>query len=473
MRIPAAGRRRRAALLLLALPVLGLAAEPLTLDTAIQTALRHNRSLAYGALGVERQRLDEVAAGQEFDPEISPYGQVTAVDGDTDWRYGMRAEKRLLWGTEIGLGAEVHRYPPFVDDAWRSAVKVDVRQPLFRRFGTLVTGEPLTAAGDRLRAERRRWESRKADLVVEVVGTFETVIRLQKQIACDQSILDRIGRLRELTRLRERQGRASRVDTLRDDLQWGQAEARLEAHREESFSTRRALAELLGWPPETEADLVEPPLPDLDVPAMETAVGNALSNRLDYAQVIDDYFTARRQERLARRGLLPDLDVVAENQQYERAARFRESTELDRNLWSVGIAGQMGLLKRPEKTAVARAQVDVQAARELVQVKAVSVAREVQQAVSAYRQARAEFAIAGRNYEAAQARAELARRLFEMGRGDNFAVTDAENAWIESEASLLSTRSRVCLTGYELLARMGTLTEVPETLKPKPMEPAP
>lgn len=465
----AALRRRWFMLTLLALPA--VADNPLTLDAAIQTAIEHNRNLAYAALGVERQRLGTRAAADDFAPEVSPYGNLSVADGDTDWRYGMRADQKLLWGTEVGLGAEVTRYPPFVDEAWRSAVKIDVRQPLFRRFGRLANEEPLTLANERLLAEQRHWEQQKAALIVDVVRAFETIVRLEKQVACDTAVLARTDALRELTRIRERQGRASRVDTLRGELQWGQAKTRLETHREAIVAARQDLAELLGRITADALPLVEPPLPDLEGTRLDLAVGTALSNRLDYAQAIDDYRSSRRQEQLARRGLLPDLDLVAEHQQYDKAERFGDSLGFDHNLWSIGIAGQTGLLKPREKTALATATLDVQAAREVIRIKALSVAREVQQAVSAYRQARSELAGAGRNHAAAQARAELARRLFEMGRGDNFAATDAENAWIDAETALLSTRAEVCVTGYRLLQTMGTLTQVPDVLLPKPMEP--
>jgi len=455
--------------MLISIPLLPLSASPLALDEAIQTALQHNARLAYGSLAVDRQRLGVTSARQEFDPEISPNGSLNNTDGNTDWRYGIRAQKKFLWGTEIGLGPEVTHYPSFVDDAWRSAVKVDIRQPLFRNFGKLVNEEGITAASERLRAEERRWELQKADIVVDVVRSFETILRLQKQIECDKAILERTDKLRELTRIRERQGRASHVDTLRIDLLYGQAQSRQETHTEEFFSASRELAELLGFPPEQSIELATTPLPDLDVPPMEAAIQTSLSNRLDYAQSLDDYRSLQRQVKLARRKLEPDLTLVAENQQYDQDNHFSGSTDFNNNLWTVGLAGQMDLLQHRNKTAVNTAKVDVQSAWEAICIKRRTLAREVQQAVSAYRQVRAEFTIAGRNYEAAQSRAELARRLFEMGRGDNFAVSDAENAFVEAESTLLSTRARICVAGYNLFRIMGILTEAPQSLKPNPL----
>lgn len=445
---------------------LAASAAPLSIDDAIRAALDHNASLAYGKLGVERKRLGVTSATQAFAPEVSPNGAVNTVEGDTGWRYGIHGRKKLVWGTEIGLAAEVNHYPAFVDENWRSAVKLDVRQPLFRNFGRLVQEEGITAAAERLRAEERRWELQKADIIVDVVRSFETIVRLQRQADCDKAILERTERLRELTRIRERQGRVSPVDTLRVDLLHGQAQSRQETHREELFSASRELAELLGLPPDNVIELEVTPLPEMDVPPIEAAIQTSLSNRLDFAQVLDDYRSLKRQARLARRKLEPDIALVAANEQYGQGKTFADSAALDENLWSVGLAGQMDLLRYQDKTAVSASELDVEAAGEAIRIKARSIAREVQQAVSAYRQARAELVIAGRNYDSARSRADLARRLFEMGRGDNFSAADAENAFVEAESALLASRARTCIAGYNLLRLVGTLTETPLALKP-------
>lgn len=457
--------------LLLAGVALTAEAAPMSLEEAIRTALARNLDLARAALDVQRQTLALQSERQAFDVTVTPQGQVNTTGDDTDWRYGLRAEKRTVWGTELGLGADVSRYPDFVNEPWRSAVKVDLRQPLFRNFGPLVNQEGITAAGERLVAERRRWETRKADLIVEVVKAFETIARLTRQVACDQSMLDRAERLLELTRVRERQGRASPVDTLRVELQQGQARARLESHRETLYSSRRDLAELLGYTDDQALEVDASPVPDIALPPVATAVAMAFSNRLDYAQAIDNYRTAQRAVKLARRKLQPDVSLVGGTQRYGEGGDFRDSTALDQELWTVGLAGQMDLGRRRERTDVRISEVDEQAARELIRIKALSITREVQQALSAYRRARAELDIGGRNYEAAGARAELARRLFEMNRGDSFSVTDGENAYFEAEATLLGARAQACIAGYELLNTLGTLAETPHSLKPAPFHP--
>ena len=472
--------RRRACLALLLAAGVGIsppaspavAAESLDLETAISLALVRNRQLAANALLIARRRLDVTRARQEFDVRLKPDGSFTLSDSDAQTRYGMIATKKLPWGTELGITGQVDHFPGYVDNDWRSGVKVELRQPLFRNFGRLVQEQPTTVAGEQMVAEQRHWETQKADLILQLVDVFESIVRLQKQITADETILARIERLAELIRIRERQGRATRVETLRVELQLSQARSRLDSHREECYSAERDLAELVGADPDAQWTLVAPPLPEIETPAVAEAVAVAMRNRLDYAQLIDDLRASRRSVRIARRGLWPDVSLVAAREQFGEDDGFSDSLGLRRNAWQLGLAAELELNRGREQTDVAAAEVDADYAQRTVQIKTISITREVQQAISAYRRARTDLGSACRNYDIAESRAALARHLFEAGRGDNFAVSDAEQGFIDAEVLMLEARAAASTTGYRLLGAMGTLLEPPAELKPRPTEPA-
>jgi outer membrane protein TolC len=443
---------------------------PLDLDAAIQRALARNRQLALAALSVQQRELETQSSREAFALTAGPFGRVDRTDDGTAWRYGLRAARKTAWGTEIGAGPEVSRYPSYVDEDWRSAVVVDARQPLFRRFGPAYTLEPRNDAGDRLAAERRRLEQQRAGLIVELVDTFERVVRLERQVEADQRVLERLAQTRELTSLRERQGRASGVDVLRAEQQHGEGVSRLDTDREALYQSRRDLAELLGAPVDAEFRLVSPPLPEIAIPDAASAVATALSNRLDYAQTLQDYRSAQRKARLARRGLQPDVTLVARYEQFGDEQTFGRSTTLDESRWTLGVGGDVDVVRAREHTAVQSAALDVEAARATVRLREQTLARDVQQAVSAYRRARAELTNAGRTQRVGEARVDLAHRLFEAGRGDSFSVAEAEQGFVAAEISLLNARAEASVASYRLLQELGTLVECPESLKPRPME---
>lgn len=461
---------RLAIRLLCALLVRGLAhaqaPTPLNLEQAMDRALAHNRELARSALGVRSTALGIQSAEAGFRLRLQPAGRAATDQDGSTLQAGLTASRTFLPGTELSVGGQqTEREDEAGGTDRRTVLRVNLEQPLFRDFGILVNREPITRAEQQLRTARRSWEQDRADLVVQVVQTFENLIKLRQQIASDQASFQRMDKLYRLTVARERQGRASRVDTLRVELNRGQAQSRLEDNQQRQATTRREFAELLGDPPETEYTLDPPPLLDLELPSADVAVATALSNRLDYAQALQDYQDARRGVRIAEKALQPALALVT---RYERIEDDQAGSGLAEDQWSVGLAGDTELTRAAERARFGQAALSREAAAESVYIRELAIARELQQLLSAYQRARSELGIAERNYKLAENRARLARRLFERGRGDNFSVTDAEEALQDADNRRLSARAEASISGYQLLRGMGMLVEAPADLKPDP-----
>lgn len=438
---------------------------PLNLEAAIDQALAHNRELARSALGLRSTAYGIDSAGAAFRLRLQPDGSATTDQGGSAYQYGLTAARTFLPGTELTVGGrQIEQELDGGDTSRRTSLRVGLEQPLFRDFGLLMNREPITRAEQQLRSARRDLEQQRADLVVQVVDAFETQIRLRKQIESDTASFQRMDKLYRLTQARERQGRASRVDTLRVELKRGQAQSRLESSQERLSFTQRDFAELLGAPPDTVYDLEPPPLLEIDLPTPEAAIAVALSNRLDYAQAQQDFDDTVRGVKIARKALQPALSLVT---RYERLDDNQAGPSFDEDQWSVGLAGDTELTRTTERARLSQAQLSQEAAQETIYIRQQAIAREVQQLLSAYQRARSELGIAERNYKLAVDRTRLARRLFERGRGDNFSVTDAEEALNDAANKRLGARAEASIVGYQLLRGLGTLVEVPEDLKPK------
>ncbi len=341
-------------------------------------------------------------------------------------------------------------------------------QPLFRDFGRMTNVEGVTRARNQLRATQREYHRQLAELVVEVVDTFERLVRLEGQIRSDEAFFARLDRLSKLTRARERQGHTTRVDTLRVDLQRGQASSRLEFSRERLAWTQRDFAELLGFAPDTSFVLIPPPLLEIALPSTEAAVETALHHRLDYAQAIQDYEDSVRSLAIAKRSLQPAFSLVTTYQRSGDGTSFSEARGLEQDNWFVGLTADSDFNPVLQRSAVRQAELDESAAAQAVKISELSIAREVQQALIAYRRVQIDLDMADRNLKLAQSRAKVAQRLFEAGRGDNFSVTDAEEAFALAREQVLHARATASVSGYRLLQTLGTLVQFPEDLKPDP-----
>jgi outer membrane protein TolC len=439
----------------------------LTLEAAIDAALARNRELALAQVDVRRRELDIERARSEFNLEGGPILQSARIGDETQWTYGLQASKQLPTGTRVGASGQVFdRGGAFGSE---QMVSVDISQPLFRRFGRQVAEEPLRLSHDQYRAERRRWESRRADLVLSIVGLFESITLLDAQARFEE---DYIGRLKNLARLvaaRERQGKATRVDTIRMELQQGEAGARLANVRERSAMASRELAETIGAALDTEF-LVRPPVAlDLGMPSPDAAVALALSNRLDVAQSMDDAATARRQGGIARRNRWPDINLGV-SLRHSLLERTLPGDPETRTEWFAGATADGYPWRAADRIAVKQAELGEAAAESIVELRMESVSREVLHALSECRRAATELQIAVRNRELAASQAKLARRLYELGRSDGFSLSDAETRSAQTEIRLMEVTSMDRLSRYALLHAMGVLVEVSAELGPAAVE---
>jgi outer membrane protein TolC len=455
-------------LFLKALPA--FAQEQIDLPQAINYALTQNRELKRSALGIDSSTLRITGARAEFQVSVRPEVGVDFSDGQKSWAYGLRTSKKIDWGTEIIMrGRRSASQFESADDLYRDSIQLELQQPIFRNFGPLIHREAIIQAENALKIALRKFEMQKANLVVEVVQTYENILKLKGQVRSDQGSFKRMDALYRVTKAKEVLGRTTRIDTLRVELLRGQALSRLEASQERLASTQRDFAELLGFSPETVFDLKSTPQLDFKVPVPEEALRIAIENRLDYAQVLQDYEDAIRAVRIADRRLLPDLKLIARNEWFGEGLNASESRHLDENIWFVGLSVDTDFNLSRERVALDQALINQTSSSETIEIVRLSITREVLQQLQAYRRAQAELKIAEQNFKLAAGRSRLARRLFELGRGDNFSVTDAEEAYLQAENQLLFARAEASISGYRLFHALGTVIETPDELKPKPL----
>jgi len=439
------------------------------LQQAINYALTQNKSLVRAALDVDASRFGIDVTQAEFGLSIQPQASISGSQGDNGYSYGLVTSKKLITGTELTVGGVVDELPEELSGfglRQGRRVQVAISQPIFRNFGRLVHGEGLLQANNALRTAQRQYELQKNDLVIGVVESYESLLRLQRQVESDAESFRRMDELHRVTMAHERLGKATRGDTLRVELLRGEAVARLEIARERLASTQQDFAELLGFRPDAEFQLSPVPVLAFELPEINEAVRIALRNRVDYAQALQDREDSLRNVQIARRSLLPDVKLTLGHEWRDEEFGVTDGLALDENVWFFRVSVGTDLNRAAERANVGSAALRQRSSTQLVEIIELSIARLVQQHLLAYRRALEELEIAKRNFGLASSRAELTRRLFELDRENNFSVTDAETAFIRSENLLFIARSESVNSGYRLMRALGTLVEAPASLKP-------
>lgn len=430
-----------------------------TLEDAIGFALRHNRDLLLQALDVEGASLYvERQKANVLDFSLVPEGSWrTGSEGDGG-AFGASASAVLPSGARVRFGGTAEGIDNDGAEPWRRGeVAVKVEQPLFQGFGSLVRDEPVELANDALRAAARSLARARSALALSVVEAFEDLLYLAAQIRADEAFAARMERLGALAEAQERQGRTSRTEVLRMDLQRGEAVARLEQERTELDIRRQSFADLVGLAADASFELVESDELVLGEIPPEKALAVALKERPDYAQALDDIRISAREARLARRELLPDIRFVGKAGRQSEGRSWSDAGALDEDLWQAGLEADINLDRRQARLAVASADLRGEAAERSAEIARHRLALEVSEALMAYRRSRAEEALAERNAEVAAGRAELARVLFAAKKTSADAVSDAEGDCIARELDCCSMRREAAVAAYRVLHVLGTL----------------
>lgn len=443
----------------------GRMTETIDLSRAIKMAIAQNRTLAKSALGTSVDALDIVRAETAFQLDVRPELYLDYEGHKTIAGGGLAASKKWPWGTRTSVQGFLAGTSGDGSALRQKTLQVEITQPLFRNFGALVQREPVVQARHNYRTSLRALEIEKDALALRVVESYESILQLGRQVLVEQASADRMEKLVRLARAKEVLGRTTRVDTLRTELLLGQAQFRLEAIQERLSFEQRDFAELLGADPDTIFDLKPTVLLELNVPPLEEALRTAFRNRLDYAQVLQDGADAARGVRITGRNLFPGLNLVVRKSWTAGDSLVAVSTPF--NHWSVGLSLDMNLNLKEERAALEQARLFDSSADLNTGIIELAIAREVNQQRAAYRRAQAELKIAERNKDLAASRRKLAQQLFELGRSDQFSVTDAEETFLLAENQWLAARAEASLAGYRFLHVLGTLVETPKDLKPE------
>jgi len=442
------------------------AEQEIGLSQAIDSALKMNREIKKTLLTLESSGLNIQRAGFAFMFNVTPRISAEAGSAMDSTTYGLDVSKKSVIGTEatISAGTTKNCFPEAAD-THRSSISVQIQQPILRSVGKLVNEEPVIQAKNSLKTARRQFEIQKTDLIVQVVSMHEELLMLQRQIDYEEKAIERLTRLNRLTQVREKQGRVTRVDSLRSSLRLGNEQLQYNNTKERLKSLRADYAELLGFPPATEFKVVPAPLVTVELTNTETAVIFSLQNRLDYAQILQDLEDAKRGVRIARRNLLPDLKMIS---RYELVGEGEtlSASKPGESVWFVGLSLGSDILMRNEQVALSEAFIRNQLTEIRIEEVKSAISRQVQQEILSYNRAREQIVFAEKNYQVAKDRTKLARRLFEMRKGDSFSVTDAEGELSQAEIQLLSAQAETSTAAYKLKRVLGSLIEYPSDLRP-------
>jgi outer membrane protein TolC len=185
----------------------------------------------------------------------------------------------------------------------------------------------------------------------------------------------------------------------------------------------------------------------------------AFENRVELRQAWDAAKETERQSRVAKHGILPELNLALSFTPMGDSDDFGNSLELDEYTWGVSLSSSTDFRRTAERAAYDQSKLTVAAAYRNLSLLRDEIAREAKSALRALKEAEQRIGIQKEQIENAKGKLKLAQVKFKHGMANNFDLIEAEEQLRQAQSDMISVVIDYIVGTYNLRSAMGTLLE--------------
>ena len=366
----------------------------------------------------------------------------------------------LPWGGSVSLNgsstlSDLNSSPDADSSNFNSNLSLQLVQPLLRGAGAEASHEALTAAERNMVYAVRDFELFREDFSIDVARRYYDLVQQAQSIDNERRNLEEltfaekqaqalfdVGRTRELDVLRARRNRLNADNRLIEALE----------NYEEATDRFRIF---LGLPGNVSVEIIKG-APEF-VPVsydVESAVEVALLNRLDLINRREQLEDSERAVRLAKNGLLPDLDFNASVNTPAGPNSSFSNQKFDNESLSLGLSLEIPVDRVSEASSYRRAQIRLTQAQRSFEEFRDNLIVTVESAFRELERRKLSLKIQRQLIKDEQKNVRVAQLRFERGEIPNRDVVEAQQSLLDARNSLI--REQV---NYEI-ARLGLLRDL-------------
>ncbi len=326
---------------------------------------------------------------------------------------------------------------------------VNLTQPLFRGFRTMNSVE---AAKANVEASREDLRDIGQQVLLDGVTQYMNVLRDQSIVRLRENNVEFLTEQLQATRDRFEVGEVTRTDVAQSEAARAQAISELNLAKANLQTSRAAYERVFGFPP---SNLKTPkPVERLLPSTLEAAL---MEGERRNPQILAALFRVKSSEfdtKTVKGELLPEVQLEAS---YEKSfdvggAEERDTTTVvGRMTVPIYQAGEVSARVRQSQDIELQRRQEVDQARQAVRADVVSAWGQVVAARAALVSDRAAV-------QANRIALEGVRAEEQVGQRTVLDVLDAEQALLDSQVSLVTSRRDLVVASYALLAAIGRLT---------------
>ena len=450
---------------LAASPAAAQTAQILTLEQAVNEALRQNERLVNQADTTAQADLGLRLARNTFKPKVTPniFGSFGRTDISSQ-TYRVDVSQKLTTGTDLRLsvGTASSQIPNqsrlSEGDVlfYNADTTLSVTQPLLRGFGSSVARRSLTSAELRRTDANRQQTLAEQQVAVDVAAAYYRVVAQQSFVDVARQSLDRSRRLRDASEAKLDAGLVSQLDVLRAQQLVTQAESQFFDSQAGVEDARDRLTFLMGRPTseriEVRADIPRPEREPIDAVQATTL---ALGNRLDLRSRVALRDDAENQIRFTKNQLLPQVDVNLALTRRETADSFRSSFAMDGYQFATFFTIAMPVDRTAQQVDYQSAVLDRDQRRREVATLERQISDDVKQALRERDRLLRGVISAETSVEIGRREVEVAQMRYQTGLSNNLDVVTAESGLLAAEGRRIQALADSAVAKLRLRALLG------------------
>lgn len=347
-----------------------------------------------------------------------------------------------------------------ISDAFRTdtrnmfAASVMLTQPIYMG-GSITAANKMADLGEQLAAND--FANRRQNTVYDVDNAYWTVVSLKHKRKLAASYLDLVKKLSSDVGKMITEGVATRADGLRVDVKVNEAEMQLTQVDNGLSLAKMLLCQLCGLPVDGGIILEDEDKDDISSPVSSPVadVEAAIDNRAELKMLQNTVDISRQATRLVRSAYLPQVALtggfLATN-----PSLYNGFERKFKGVWNVGVVVRIPVWNwfestykiRASKTATSIAQLELDDAREKVEL-------QVNQSSFKVAEAEKKLAMAKKNTEQADENLRCANLGFKEGVMDVADVMAAQTAWLQARSQKIDADIDVKLTQTNLRKVLG------------------
>lgn len=435
-----------------------------TLEKTINLALRAQKPLGNALNAVDLSELNIMLAESEFDLKIVPRGDFGFSGGGKGKDDGFTVGGGVSFSKKFVPGTIFSATPSMVKagKSYQSNMRFILTQPLLRGFGSDFTLDNLMGARYANRNAQANLYMAKIRLILQTIQYVYEIAKQNKMLELNKMSLERIKKFYASTTLKQKIGLGDTLDVYRAKIELKHAEDSYNQALDQLQETKDNLRDLIGLPADFVFE-VEVPIEYHPIEVnLKEAAEIALNNRIEIDVAEDQVCESARQERLAKKSIKPELNLVVDYTSLGFDEVFTGAWTGKRdNKWGIGFTTSTDFNPIAASAAYQQSIYATQDAKQNVEQVRDGIILEVKRSLRNLKRAREKIALQDEQIHNAKQEYQFAYLKFQHGYANNFDVIQAEKNLRTAEAMLLSAVIEHKTGEYNFLAAIGTLADKP------------